>query len=90
MRLKTSRHSSSAPASRQARAWATAAPPCCVSRRRSQVLAVDNNLSSARRLPRCARSGGDACIEADVCKEAALAAMAEAARRAGPHRYPAL
>jgi NAD(P)-dependent dehydrogenase (short-subunit alcohol dehydrogenase family) len=48
----------------------------------AKVLAVDNNLSSAEATAEMARQSGGDCVafEADVCKEAALAAMAEAAR----------
>src|SRR5499427_567611 len=48
----------------------------------AKVLAVDNNLASAEETAAMARqSGGDcAAFEADVCKEASLAAMVEAAR----------
>jgi len=48
----------------------------------AKVLAVDNNLASAEETAAMARqSGGDcAAFEADVCQEASLAAMVEAAR----------
>src|SRR5947209_6271801 len=48
----------------------------------AKVLAVDNNLSSVEATAEMARQSGGDCVafEADVCKEAALAAMVEAAR----------
>ena len=49
----------------------------------AQVMAVDNNLSSAEETVAMARQSGGECIafEADVTKEATLAAMIEAAQR---------
>jgi NAD(P)-dependent dehydrogenase (short-subunit alcohol dehydrogenase family) len=49
----------------------------------ARVMAVDNNLSSAEETVAMARQSGGECIafEADVTKEATLAAMAEAAQR---------
>src|SRR5262249_25913780 len=49
----------------------------------AKVLAVDNNLSSARETVAMARQSGGDCVafEADVTKEATLAAMVEAARQ---------
>src|SRR5262250_1151641 len=49
----------------------------------AKVLAVDNNLSSAEETVAMARQSGGECaaFEADVTKEATLAAMVEAAKR---------
>ena len=49
----------------------------------AKVMAVDNNLSSAEETVAMARQSGGECIafEADVTKEATLAAMIEAAQR---------
>src|SRR5580698_10178247 len=51
----------------------------------ARVLAVDNNLSSAEETVAMARvrvqAGECVAFEADVCKEATLAAMADAARK---------
>ena len=49
----------------------------------AKVLAVDNILASAEETVAMARQSGGECVafEADVTKEATLAAMAEAARR---------
>jgi len=49
----------------------------------ARVLAVDNNLASAEETVAMARQSGGECVafEADVAKEATLAAMVEAARR---------
>ncbi len=49
----------------------------------AKVLAVDNHLGSAEETVAMARQSGGECVafEADVTKEATLAAMAEAARR---------
>ena len=49
----------------------------------AKVLAVDNNLSSAEETVAMARQSGGDCVafEADVTKEATLAAMVEAARQ---------
>ena len=49
----------------------------------AKVMAVDNKLSSAEETVAMARQSGGECIafEADVTKEATLAAMAEAAQR---------
>jgi NAD(P)-dependent dehydrogenase (short-subunit alcohol dehydrogenase family) len=48
----------------------------------AKVLAVDNNLASAEETAGMARQSGGDCVafEADVCREATLAAMVEAAR----------
>src|SRR5262245_7401061 len=49
----------------------------------AKVLAVDNNLASAEETVAMARQSGGDCVafEADVTKEATLAAMVEAARQ---------
>src|ERR1700750_2101887 len=49
----------------------------------SSVMAVDNNLASAEETVAMVRQAGAACVafEADVAKEATLAAMVEAARQ---------
>ena len=71
---------------RPARAWATAAPRCCASPRKARsVLAVDRELASAEETAAMVRKEGGDCVafEADVTREATLAAMVEAARSAG-------
>ena len=63
-----------------------AAPRCCVLCKRGQVLAVDRDLASAEETAALAASKDVACIpfEADVTREATLAAaMEEAVRRWG-------
>ena len=49
----------------------------------AKVLAVDNNLSSAEETVAMARQSGGECVafEADVAREATLAAMVEATRQ---------